>query len=157
MFYVDNLEKDIKDIKEQLIKDCIKSTKKRIKGCFNYEVFSEYHDKLYYLFINSCKKYFKDIKPHDSPRKLWSYCTDKNYTEGEIWHNHIDTCTLCGVLYLKTVKNCGIYFRNNNKITYVEPKNGDLLIFPGFLEHKPKISKTEDRISLQFEVSCSMV
>tara|TARA_E500000318_G_C3407112_1_gene152087 strand:+ start:44 stop:535 length:492 start_codon:yes stop_codon:yes gene_type:complete len=153
-FYIDNLEEDIKDIKEQLIEDCIKSTEKRISGCFNYPVFSKHHDKLYSLFINSCKKYFKDIRLRNTSTKLWSYCTDKNYTEGEIWHNHINTCTLCGVLYLKTVENCGIDLRHNNKITYIEPKNYDLLIFPGFIDHKPRISKTKDRISLQFEILC---
>jgi len=157
IFYLDNLKKDIKDIKEELIKECIESTKKKINNYYNYQVISKYHDKLYSLFINSCKKYFKDIKVHSTPTKLWTYCTDKNYLEGEIWHNHINSCTLCGVLYLKTVKNCGIDLRYNKKTTYVETKNYDLLIFPGFLDHKPRISKTKNRISLQFEIFCDKV
>ena len=156
MFHVDNLERDIKDIKDQLIEECIKSTEKRIKGCFNYEVFSKYHDKLYYLFINSCKKYFKNIKPHDTPRKLWSYYTDKNFPGAYLWHNHKRTCNLCGVLYLKTVKGCGIELRHNNDIVDFEPKNYDLLIFPGFLDHRPLMSLIETRISLQFEIMCDM-
>ena len=78
--------------------------------------------------------------------------TDENYHEGEVWHNHKNTCSLCGVLYLKTVKGCGIELRHKNKISYIEPKTYDLLIFPGFLDHKPLISKTKKRVSLQFEI-----
>jgi|TARA_R100001086_G_scaffold243849_1_gene172965 hypothetical protein len=154
IFYIDNLKKEVKDIRSQLIDDCIISTKNKIHNHYNYEVFTKHHKALYSLFIKSCKKYFKNLKIHNTPTRLWSYCTDKDYTEGEVWHNHIKSCTLCGVLYLKTVKNCGIDLRHNNKITYVEPKNYDLLIFPGFLDHKPRISKTKKRISLQFEIFC---
>tara|TARA_R100000988_G_scaffold99232_2_gene68094 strand:+ start:249 stop:749 length:501 start_codon:yes stop_codon:yes gene_type:complete len=154
IFYLDNLKKDIKNIKEQLIEDCIISTQKKIYNHYNYQVFSKHHDKLYSLFINSCKKYFKNIKVHNTPTKLWTYCTDKDYSEGEVWHNHANSCTLCGVLYLKTIKNCGIDLRYNNETVYVEPKDYDLLIFPGFLDHKPRISKTKRRISLQFEIFC---
>jgi len=154
--YVDNLEKDIKDIKEQLIEECIKSTKKRIKGNYNYEVYSKYHDKLYYLFINSCKKFFKDIKPHDAPRKLWSYYTNKHFPGFSVWHNHQQSCDICGVLYLKTVKGCGIELRHKNDIIYFEPKNYDLLIFPGFLDHRPLISYIDTRISLQLELTCNI-
>tara|TARA_Y100001973_G_C5177644_1_gene323023 strand:- start:1237 stop:1731 length:495 start_codon:yes stop_codon:yes gene_type:complete len=154
IFYIDNLKKEVKDIRKQLIDDCILSTKNKIHNHYNYEVFTQHHETLYSLFIKSCKKYFKNLKIHNTPTRLWSYCTDKDYTEGEVWHNHIKSCTLCGVLYLKTVKNCGIDLRHNNNITYVEPKNYDLLIFPGFLDHKPRISKTKKRISLQFEIFC---
>ena len=143
IFYIDNLKKEVKDIRKQLIDDCILSTKNKIHNHYNYEVFTQHHETLYSLFIKSCKKYFKNLKIHNTPTRLWSYCTDKDYTEGEVWHNHIKSCTLCGVLYLKTVKNCGIDLRHNNNITYVEPKNYDLLIFPGFLDHKPRISKTK--------------
>ena len=88
------------------------------------------------------------------PTKLWSYFTDKDYHEGYTWHNHIKTCTICGVLYLETVKDCGIEFEHDNKISYIEPKNYDLLIFPGFLNHRPIVSKDKKRVSINFEITC---
>ena len=99
---------------------------------------------------------YKDLKVLDKPYSLYSYYTDKYYPGGYVWHNHKRTCNLCGVLYLKTVKGCGIELRHNNDIVYFEPKNYDLLIFPGFLDHRPLMSLTKKRISLQFEIMCDM-
>ena len=151
-YYKDNLKKEIKGIRKELIKDCLNSTKNRIPGAFNHSVETKHHDKLYSLFIDSCKKHVKNMQVRDTPTKLWTYYTDKDYRGGYVWHNHINTCSLCGVLYLKTVKGCGIELRTENKITYVEPKDYDLLIFPGSLDHRPLMSLTKTRISLQFEI-----
>lgn len=152
IYHIHNLRKEIKNIKEELISDCFKSIENRVKGSHNYNVITKYKNQLYSLFIDTCKKNYKNLQVIHTPFKLWSYYTDKNYHEGEVWHNHINTCSLCGVLYLKTVKGCGIELRHKSKTIYVEPKTYDLLIFPGFLEHKPRISKNKKRVSLQFEI-----
>tara|TARA_R110000744_G_scaffold333988_1_gene439392 strand:+ start:470 stop:997 length:528 start_codon:yes stop_codon:yes gene_type:complete len=151
--YKDNLKKEIKNIKEDIIKDCLKTKSKTVLS-FNFQVFTKHHNKLYSLFIDSCKKKLKKFSVVNNPTKLWSYFTDKNFHEGDIWHNHIGTCTICGVLYLETAKDCGIEFEDNNKIIYIEPKNYDLLIFPGSLNHRPIISNNKKRISINFEVFC---
>ena len=151
VLYKDNLKKEIKNIKEDIIKDCSKTKK---NANYSFQVFTKYHDKLYSLFTKSCKKKLKKFNIINTPTKLWSYFTDKDYHEGDTWHNHINTCTICGVLYLETVKDCGIEFEHDNKIFYIEPKNYDLLIFPGFLNHRPLISNNKKRVSLNFEVFC---
>ena len=156
IYHVDNLKNKIKNIRKELIKDCSESTRNRVPGAFNYVVETKHHKKLYYWFIKSCLKYYKNLKVIDKPYSLYSYYTDKYYPGAYIWHNHKRTCNLCGVLYLKTVKGCGIELRHNNDIVYFEPKNYDLLIFPGFLDHRPLMSLTKTRISLQFEIMCDM-
>ena len=149
--YIDNLEREVKDMKEDIINDCLKTKK---NATYNFQIFTKHHNKLYSLFKNSCKKKLKKFNIINVPTKLWGYFTDKDYHKGDTWHNHIKTCTIGGVLYLETVKDCGIEFEHNNKITYVEPKNYDLLIFPGFLNHRPIVSKDKKRVSLNFEISC---
>ena len=152
--YTDNLEREVKDIKDDIINDCLKTRMNVDKSTFNFQIFTKHHDKLYSLFITSCKKNLKKFNIKNIPTKLWSYFTDKTYHGGYVWHNHIKTCTICGVLYLETVKDCGIEFEHDNKIIYIEPKNYDLLIFPGFLNHRPGVSKDKKRVSINFEILC---
>ena len=108
---------------------------------------SEYH-------IDRRNILFNDNTVDNSETKLWANYTDENYNPNQSWHNHETSCTLCGVLYLETVENCGIKLKHDNEITYIEPKKYDLLVFPGFLNHLPIVHKTKRRISLQFEISC---
>tara|TARA_R110000796_G_scaffold243987_1_gene366838 strand:+ start:17 stop:571 length:555 start_codon:yes stop_codon:yes gene_type:complete len=159
IFYVDNLKKDLKNIKKELINDCISSFNKRSSWQryymgSNYELFTKYHDKLYSLYLDNCKKNLKKFTVTNTETKLWGYYTNKDYSGTQLWHNHEDTCNLCGVLYLKTVKDCGIKLKHKNKVFYIEPKPFDLLVFPGFVNHKPVVSKDKERISIQFEISC---
>jgi hypothetical protein len=57
MFFLKNLEKELKNIKKEIIHDCVKSLVN-----INYETGNNYHistkhsDKLYSLFIESCRK-----------------------------------------------------------------------------------------------------
>lgn len=155
IFYVKNLKKELKNINKEIIDDCIKSLVNiDYKKGNNYQVFTKHHNKLYSLFIESCKKNLNNFTIKNNQNILWGNYTDKNYAPNQFWHNHKNSCTLCGVLYLKTVKDCGIKLKYNNKIMYIEPKNYDLLIFPGFLDHLPIVDKTKKRISLQFEITC---
>ena len=155
MFFLENLEKELKSIEKEIIEDCVKSLENIDYDMGNnYQVFTRHHDKLYSLFIESCKKKFNNFTIKNSETKLWANYTDENYNPNQSWHNHETSCTLCGVLYLETVENCGIKLKHDNQITYIEPKKYDLLVFPGFLNHLPIVHKTKKRISLQFEISC---
>ena len=46
VLYKDNLKKEIKNIKEDIIKDCSKTKK---NANYSFQVFTKYHDKLYSL------------------------------------------------------------------------------------------------------------
>ena len=83
---------------------------------------------------------------------------------------------ISGVYYLKAPKNCGnLVFRHpspcieydwsKNKLTEnIEynsglynfvPKEGQLLLFPSWLEHfvRPNLNKTQERISIAFNIA----
>ncbi len=78
--------------------------------------------------------------------------TDNMYSKTG-WHNHKDSATINSVIYLK-IKDKGISFKQNNKQMYLEPNNGDMLIFPASLDHKPRPSTDDKRISLNLELKC---
>ena len=85
----------------------------------------------------------------DENFKLWCYFTDKKYSNGNgVWHNHITTSTINCVIYLKTIKKCGIEFED----FYVEANDYDMLIFPGHMNHRPIINSGKERISLNLEL-----
>ena len=152
IIYIYNLKNEIKDFKKDIIKDCLKTRK---NSNYSFQIFTKHHKKLYSIFIKNCRKRLKKFKIIDKETKIWSYFTDKNYFQDGEFHDHVRTSTICGVLYLETIENCGIYFKYNNKIIYLEPKPYDLLIFPNFLKHKPVASKNKKRVSLNFELICS--
>ena len=154
LIYKENLKSKIKDIKQQIIKDILKTRHKQNASLYNFQIFTNHHDYLYSLFNRVCIKNLKKFTILDAPLKIHSYFTDKSYYEGDVWHDHAKTCTICGVLYLVTVNKCGIQFAHDSKILYEEPKDYDLLLFPGFLKHRPIISKDKRRVSLNFELSC---
>ena len=108
------------------------------------------HDDLY-ISTASRYSYYSRINSENLILKLTDKHDDNpNYP----WHNHINTSTINGVLYLETIPKHGIKFKYDNKITYKEVKPYDLLIFPNFLDHVPIISKLKRRISLNFELNC---
>ena len=70
------------------------------------------------------------------------------------WHNHKQSATINSVIYLQ-VKDKGIRFKHENKQIYIQPDDGDMLIFPSFLEHQPDVSTDDKRISLNLELRCN--
>ncbi len=65
------------------------------------------------------------------------------------WHRHFIDCNVA-VLYIKVPPNSGnIEFRNNDQIEVITPTAGQLLVFPGTLEHRVTDNESQDiRISL---------
>ncbi len=147
-----SISDDIKFFKDDLIKECIDQRKQEESGC-NFKLQTKHLEKLYDIFID-CNK--KILKPHTIKHdvlKVWCYITDENYnTTG--WHNHTKTATINAVIYLQT-KNKGIFFRHKKEHLFVQPSDGDMLIFPAYLEHKPEPSFTDKRISLNLELCCN--
>jgi len=152
MIHKVNIKSQIIDYVDDIKNDIIKT---RYKQNFNFEVFTEYKDKLYNIFIEESKKVLNEFTLKDENFRLWCYYTDQSYHKGNTWHNHIKTSTINGVLYLKTVKDTGIEFEHIGKTTYIEPEDFDLLIFPDYLNHRPLTSNTEPRISLNIELRCN--
>jgi len=151
-----NLKKELKDIKEEIVKDILEDKKKREKSGYNFQVFTKYNDYLYDLFIKKSRKLLNPFTIKDPQLKVWCYFTGLgNHLNEDIWHNHIRTSNINSVIYLETVKNHGIKFKIGEESWYVEPQNFDLLIFPGFLNHLPITSKTQQRISLNLELKCN--
>ena len=152
LIYKVNVKSDFQDLKVDIINDALKT---RHKQNFNFEVFTDYKQKLYDTFINHSENLLNDFTLKDKDFKLWCYFTDHSFNEGDTWHNHINTATINGVLYLKTVKNKGIEFENEGEKFYFEPQDFDLVIFPDFLNHRPVTSKVERRVSLNMELRCN--
>jgi len=151
-----SLKKELKNKKDEIIKDILK-TKHKEDGTpnYNFEVFTKYNDYLYNLFIKKSKKLLNNFTIKDSNLKVWCYFTGSGNHVEDIWHNHTRTSNINSVIYLETVKDHGIKFEIGKESWYVEPKNFDLLIFPGFLNHKPITSSTQKRISLNLELKCN--
>ena len=110
---------------------------------------------LYKLFIDYSKKLLNKFSIKNSNFKVFCYFTGLNNYDPNEWHYHQNTATINSVLYIKTIKDCGINFKNNNECWYVEPKDFDFLIFPAFLNHLPITSKNQQRISLNLELKCN--
>jgi hypothetical protein len=157
-FHKLNLKTELKNKKAEIVKDILKSKSEagdyKTRG-YNFEVFTRYNDYLYDLFIKKSKKLLNYFTIQDSPLKIWCYFTGPNDIEKDIWHNHRRTSNINSVIYLETVKDHGIKFKMDEESWYVEPKNFDLLIFPGFLNHQPVTSTTQQRISLNLELKCN--
>ena len=152
-----NLKKELKNKKDEIVKDILTSKQKagdyKARG-YNFEVLTKYNDYLYNLLIKNSRKLLNSFTIRDSQLKVWCYFTGLSNHKEDIWHNHIRTSTINSVVYLQTLKDHGIKFNMGGEPWYVEPKNFDMLIFPGFLNHLPITSNVQQRISLNLELKC---
>ena len=147
-----SIEEDIKNFKENLIKECVDQRKKEDKGC-NFKVQTKYIDNLYKIFIDCAKKILKPFTIKDKNFKVWCYMTDNMYNDTG-WHNHKKSATINSVIYLQ-IQDKGISFKQDNEQIYFKPDNGDMLIFPSSLNHNPEPSTNDKRISLNLELLCN--
>ena len=95
------------------------------------------------VFYTLYKDFFRVANQHFGPLHLdqrnlvncWGYVTNKFFYKGGI-HNHLNTCV----------------------INDIRPEVGDLIIFPGYLNHQPHQSFSSDyRISINMEIICQNV
>jgi hypothetical protein len=155
--YKFNLKKELKKINASLINECKRDRfnfNKNIEN--NFYLNSKHTGFLYSLFLKYSKKVLNEFTLKDTDFKCWGYFSDKTFTNGN-WHNHLRTCTINGVIYVKLPKKeKGIDFKINNLINNFIPKKYDMLIFPSYLDHYPHPSTTsEPRISINLELRCN--
>ena len=154
--YKINVKKSVEKIVPSLIKECIKDRHTLNKEFGNNYLLNTIHtDYLYNLFLKNSKKFLNKFTLKDNNFKCWCYFSDSSFLNAN-WHNHINTSTINGVLYIKMPKKQkGIDFKIKNKIYNFVPKEFDLLIFPDYLDHFPYPSTTEEpRISVNLELRC---
>ena len=155
MIYKTNYLKQIKPIIKDLTKECFSQRPAVYDGRNQYALNTKHKDLLYKLFISFCKKKLNKFTLTKDDLIVWCYFSNKDYHfENKCWHNHINSSTIVGVLYLDIPEdNKGIDFFDNGTINY-KVKKGDFLIFPNFLSHFPYPSKDKTRISINLELNC---
>jgi hypothetical protein len=125
------------------------------------EDYRNFFKDLYDKFLTYSKNLFGDFKISESEEiKCWSYASNKfDHGPGEV-HNHLDTSTINSVYYLNVPKTANIhkgsitFILNGDEFSY-RPKNGDLLIFPNYLDHKINFLDDEEyRVSINMEIKC---
>ena len=82
----------------------------------------------------------------------WCYRSNKDWAESN-WHNHLYSSTINGVYYHQ-VDGDGIFFERNGKSFHHVPQQGELLIFPNNLNHRPDMTTSQSlRYSINMEIT----
>tara|TARA_R110002126_G_scaffold37980_1_gene113875 strand:- start:4822 stop:5343 length:522 start_codon:yes stop_codon:yes gene_type:complete len=152
-----NLKKDFKTKKDKMVDHCLNYKDRIFEGMgYNYEIdLNNDFVNLYQLFLKKCKDTFKKISFIDPTPRCLCCLIDKDTYENS-WHDHLDTCTVNGVFYLKLADTeRGIAF-NLNERNKIIPDEFDLLIMKNSLKHKPLLPKRKNdcRISINMSVFC---
>ncbi len=107
---------------------------------------------IYENFKDLCYKLFGNFHL-SSHNQTTCWCCRSNIKESICeWHNHLYTSTINGVYYYQ-VEGDGIFFKRNGKEFHYIPQQGELLIFPNDLDHKPAVATSEtQRYSLNMEL-----
>jgi len=158
LIHLTNIKNKIELIKEELIQECINSKPKKYKDnkTFNYKVNSKHKEYLYNIFIEYALNNLNKFTLKNKDFNIWCYYSDNTFDKS-VWHNHINTSTINGVLYLQLPKeNGGIDFIKNNIILNIKPRMYDFIMFPNYLNHLPYPSTTEEkRLSINLELRCN--
>ena len=124
-------------------------------GYFNFPIVKDdtlFFSKLYKNFKKISHRFFGNF--HLSPENLTRCsCYRSNIKESICeWHNHLATSTINGVYYYQ-VEGDGITFTHKGKEFHYVPQQGELLIFPNDLYHKPDIATSDNwRYSINMEL-----
>lgn len=133
-------------------------------GVYNFKLddkYKEFTEDLYNEFLLFCESLFGKLELLEQNKKdCWAYISNKD-TKECIVHDHLRTAVLNGVYYLNIPdKNSGSldFFDDNMNIIYTHyPKEGELLIFPPYLLHKPNINYSDEyRIAINLEIICNL-
>ena len=111
-----------------------------------------FFSNLYEKYKEICYKLFGNF--HIIPQNnttCWCYRSNINdYQSG--WHNHLYTSTINGVYYHQVEGDGILFFRNGKKFHYI-PQQGELLIFPGDLNHNAATTTSQNwRYSINMEI-----
>ena len=151
MIFKFNLKDEVSHIRDIIVSE---AEKKKHLGNYNFHLTTEHDSYLYDVFTEKCRSFLK-FSLKEKEQKVWCLYNDKDYRQGNgIWHNHTKTSTINGVLYLKTIKGCGIRYIGKS-IQYFEPEDFDLLIFPNYTLHCPVFDGNQTRVSINLELNCN--
>jgi hypothetical protein len=114
-------------------------------------------DKLSNIFYDICEDWFENIErqiENTLTHQIWAYVQTKDEFVTE-WHSHVTQCTINGVYYASVPDPTGTlsYVNVDNYVTTVIPKERELLIFPGWMIHKPNPQQDSNdyRVSINIE------
>ena len=119
-------------------------------------------DILYQQFFNKCEELFGPLTLYpENSRACWAFTSNNtHYLDGI--HNHRLTSTINGVYYFSVPKSSyyegSLVFYDETKteeLWVYKPREQDLVIFPGFLNHNPLPSITDEyRFAINMEIKC---
>jgi hypothetical protein len=135
-----------------------------VKGSFQVTIdYDNFFKKLYKNFLIVSQQLLGDYTRTSNHDSIWSYCSNKYdfvSIPGKI-HNHLETSTINSVYYLNIPDSVNeergslSLFLNHKELIFT-PKNGDLLIFPNYLDHRINNYNTDEnwRVSINMEIKC---
>lgn len=115
---------------------------------------SEFFDKLYDRFLAKAAKVFGQFTINPENKKQ-CYCYRSNINDQVCErHNHINTSVINAVYYHQVSKGDSISFFLGDYEHKYYPENGELIMFPNFLDHKPNPTKSKrNRYSINMELN----
>jgi hypothetical protein len=124
------------------------------------EDYRNFFKSLYTKFFECSKTLFGNFTTSDNNESCWSYVSNKFDHGAGLIHNHLNTSTINSVYYLNVPQTASIFngsisfLLNGTRFTH-KPKNGDLLIFPNYLDHQINFLDDEEyRVSINMEIKC---
>ena len=123
---------------------------------YNFPLYKDdtlFFSKLYKKFKKISHRFFGNyhIAPQNQSRCL-CYRSNKDWSRIN-WHNHLYSSTINGVYYHQ-VDGDGIFFERNGKSFHHVPQQGELLIFPNNLNHRPDMTTSQSlRYSINMEIT----
>jgi len=114
---------------------------------------AEFFDKLYDKFLSECAKIYGQYTIHPNNKRT-CYCYRSNVNDNVYKrHNHVNTSVINGVYYYQVSKGDSVSFFLGNEEYVIYPENGELLLFPNFLDHSPNPTESKrNRYSINMEL-----
>lgn len=114
-------------------------------------------EQLWQIFTDVCNKTFDNISPIENKTyaQFWAYVQNsERYTS--VWHNHIKTASINAVYYPWVPDETGnlSVITNGGEVIEIPVIQGTMLIFPGWLIHRPnpQLTSKEPRVSINIEL-----
>lgn len=128
---------------------------------------NEFEDfkKLYELILQEANSWVGPLELKKTNRKKpWAYVSRRDQFFQGI-HDHSHTCEINAIYYHTVpetnspIANClGLYNDNNQLKFWFKPRNGDLIMYPGWLKHQPIPPDTQEwRIAINMEIDCQLL
>ena len=117
-----------------------------------YDDHTSFFSHLYEKYKKLCYELFGNfnITPQNKTT-CWCYRSNVNDSKS-VWHNHLCSSTINGVYYYQ-VEGDGIFFERYGKEFHYVPQQGELLIFPNDLNHRPDRTTSQTlRYSINMEI-----